>query len=465
MTALRLQLNAVTLAERAAVPLSFGAAVAAGVIFVMQPALVLLPAVLLPALLLVSSPSARIMFLIFGGLLVFQSSDELTPPKMLFLMGAGVSVVAATVRAQQSTDDPVYPDIEPLLRASRAFVFLIIVSLPVSMAHGTTPVAWLRDVAAYVLFAAAPLLAFDAYSGFSSRALRRLLVVAGLAGSLAFAAQWLSRRGIVSISDVIGLPTFLLGAALFSYALAVVLEGERRRLAWLALAALILAGFASTGTRGAVVFLAAPVAIVLGTRQHQARRSVRLLVVLPAAVFLVALGILTVVRTTGADSDVLSSRARLAYRTGGSGDQSYSERRLQSQASWKLFKQSPIVGVGPGYPISWVDNSGTETSAPTVDSPVSYLAKFGLLGLWPLALLVWAFRLVLKRMQARTGGRSIPQLALIGFAGVVVAWSVLHVPFEDKGIASGFLLLLAIALSESRAALDGRRVDRRSGFD
>ena len=260
--------------------------------------------------------------------------------------------------------------------------------------------------------------------------------------------QWLSRRGIASFGDVIGLPTLLLGAALFSYAFAVVLEGERRRIAWLALASVIFAGFLSTGTRSSVVLLAAPLAIVLGTRERLGRRSVRLFIVLPAAAILIAAGFQTVVRATGADREALSSRAQLLYQAGGRADVSYFERQTQSAAAWEIFQRYPITGGGAGYPITWVDAEGTTMSSATVDSPVAYLAKFGLLGLVPLVMLVWGFKASLTRMRERTRVPTIAQLGLIGFAGVVVAWSFLYVPFEDKGIPSGYLLLLALALSE-----------------
>jgi O-antigen ligase len=438
-------------AVRASVPLSACAALLTGWLFLNHRSLVVLTAALLATLPLLFSPVARVAFVVFGGLLVFHSAAELTPPKLLFLFGVAVSVAGALARAQHFKRDPAHRAVAPLFAASRAFLVLILVSLPVSMAHQTPHKEWLRDAAPYLLFAVMPLLAYDAKTGLSERALRRLLLVAGLAGTIAFVAQWLSSRGIANVS-VFGLPTIMLGAALFAYAIAVVLEGDRQRLRWLVLASAILAGLLTTGTRSAVIVLAAPIAIVLGARRHFARRSVRLAIVLPAAVLLIALGVQSVLRTTGAKRDKLDSRVQLLFHTGGSTDQSYAARLAVTRASWKVFRQSPLLGAGPGYPISWEDSNGVQTSATSVDSAVSYLAKFGLLGLWPLAVLAWSLRRVLRLLREQTGERTIGQLALIGFAAVFVAWSVLQVPFEDKGLASGFLLLLALALSESSAA-------------
>jgi hypothetical protein len=43
----------------------------------------------------------------------------------------------------------------------------------------------------------------------------------------------------------------------------------------------------------------------------------------------------------------------------------------------------------------------------------------------------------------------VGQLAIVGLAGAFVSWWALGVPFNDKEFATGFLLLLALALSEA----------------
>jgi hypothetical protein len=124
------------------------------------------------------------------------------------------------------------------------------------------------------------------------------LVVAGVAGTAAFGAQWLSNSHIVEISNVFVLPTFLLGAALFAYAMAMVLEADRRRLPWLVRASAMMAGLLATGARASLILLAAPIAIILGARRHFARRSIRFAIVIPAASLLVVLGVQSLIRFT-----------------------------------------------------------------------------------------------------------------------------------------------------------------------
>lgn len=441
---------------RASVPLSIGAAFVVGWAFVHHRTLVELCAALLTTAPLLFSPRARIVFIILGGLLIFHSSSDLTAGKLYFLVGAAVAVAGALSHQRAFVNDPVRRDLAPLFAASRAFVVLIFASLIVSIAYGTPHRSWLRDVSPYLLVTAAPLLAYDAQKALSARALRRLLVISGVAGTAAFAAQWLSSRHIVSISNVFGLPTFLLGAALFSYAMAIVLEGDRRRAGWFVLASAILTGLVATGTRSSVILLVAPIAIILGARRRFARRSIRFVLVIPAASLLVVLGVQSLIKFTGAHRDVFEARIHLIRHTGTSSDQSYSDRLAQTHAAWHVFKRSPLLGVGPGYQISWEDPTGLLKSSAFVDSPVEYLVKFGLLGLWPLLLLVWAILRTLRLLRRRTGERTIAQLAILGFGGIFVSWWALGVPFDDKGFASGFLLLLALALSEASAVSPSR---------
>ena len=122
-----------------------------------------------------------------------------------------------------------------------------------------------------------------------------------------------------------------------------------------------------------------------------------------------------------------------------------------------MFRSSPLTGAGPGAPIVW-SNSFSEVQVSTViDSPLSFLAKFGIIGLVAAVCLVAGFIRTLHALRRRTGTRTIPQLALIGFGAIAVAWSVLYNLYEDKGFAIGLMLLLALATRDAAdAALESR---------
>jgi O-Antigen ligase len=444
---------------RFAVPLSIVCALAAGWYHASHETLVTLPVVVALALLLATNVQFALIFVVFGGLLVFQSSDELTATKLVYLLGVGAAGAGAFIRVAKMGRERAFRDALPFLQASIAFVVLLTASLILSFANSTPQKPWLRDVAPYVLFAVAPLFAVDAATALRQQTLRRILVVAGLAGSLAFSAEWLSNRAIIDLSSVAGLPTMMLGAALFSYAMAVLLTADRGRTIWLAIAAAVFFSYAITGTRSSLFLLAAPVAILFGARRGLARRSGRLLLAVPVIALLVVAGALSFVERTGADREVLESRVELLLSTGDTSDQSLVSRRVQGDVAWSAFADDPVFGIGAGETFEWRDDVGKIVHSADIDSPLGYLAKFGLIGLAPLALLAWACVQFLRRSPAETDGTSVARFAFIGFGGVFASWWVLGVPFADKGLATGYLLLLALVLNESARSPHRVRAD------
>jgi O-antigen ligase len=441
-----------------AVPISLAAAW----MLAARPQLVQLAALMVIALPLLVSPKARVLLILLGTVTVF-GPPELNASKLLFLFGATVALVGAFAHSRAFAKTPAYADFRPILQASFALLVVVGLSLPVAQEAGVSSTEWLRDVAPYVLFAWAPLFAFDAQTAFGLRGLRRLIALVGLAGAAAYMVSWYGRRELASDTPgEFGLPTFLLGGALFAFAMAMTLEGKRRRLPWLVLGCLVLAMLATSGTRSSAVLLAAPFAIVVATRRHLARRTFRLAVAVPIAALLVGLGGHALFKLFDADTDVFSNRVEILFKTGTSSDDSYVDRLNQIEAAWELFRTSPLVGVGPGHEIQWSNSLGEPHADAFVDTPVGLLVDYGLLGVLAVVLFVVSFVSLLRRLGRRTGGRTIGQLGLIGFGAVILAYSVLQVPFEDKGLAAGLMLLLAVAVREARERPDDRElVDER----
>jgi O-antigen ligase len=443
--------------------LSASLAAVLGWAYVNHEALALLPAVLLVSIPLVLSARVRFVVVVFGALAVFQSSEELNSSKLLYLFALGISFGAVVFRLPRLVGSPGYYVLAPMLRASVVMFGLVATSLPVSILNEVPQKVWLRDVAPYILVACAPLFALDAQASMSARALRRLLVAAGTLGALAFTVQWLTSRGIADLGFVpVGLPTLLLAASVFAYGSSALLHGDRQRAAWGALTSLVFAMLLTTGTRTTLVLLAAPLAIVVGSQRRLAQRSVRLAAAVPVAALLVFLGTQGVIHATNADREALSARTSLLFSTGDrSSDRSLIDRLAQTSAAWELFSSSPIAGVGPGTLIVWSDSFNVIKESTTVDSPISFLAKFGALGLIAAGFLVTGFMSTLKRLRQRTGTPTVVQLALIGYGAVVVGWSLLLNPYEDKGFAIGLILLLAVAAREAEEATWSRAAQEK----
>jgi hypothetical protein len=106
--------------------------------------------------------------------------------------------------------------------------------------------------------------------------------------------------------------------------------------------------------------------------------------------------------------------------------------------------------VGPGHFFEW-SIVGYTTRSFTIDSPVSYVAKFGIPGLLFLVIAGISFTLFCRerlRDPITREGAS----ALAGFAAIAIAGIPFGVPLEDKGFAFGFLLLLTLALPDRSSA-------------
>jgi O-antigen ligase len=435
---------------------AFAAALTAGWLFESRLMLIELAAVLLLALPLLVSPKTRVIFIVVGTVGIFGPS-ELNPSKMLFLFGATVALGGALWRGRELVRTPAYADLKPLFHSSFALLFVVALSLPVAHFNGVPDKEWLRDVAPYVLLSWAPVFALDAQSAFSIRALRRLIALVGLAGAAIFAKYWYQGHEIsTAFSGDAGLATLLLSAALFSFAFAMALDGEKGRWRWLALGSLVFAMLATTGARTAAVLLVAPFAIAVGTRQGLARRWVRLAVVLPIAALLVAIGAQSLLRLVNANSERVTERVNLLFQAGGGSDASYVNRLNEIDAAWALFRSAPVFGVGPGHIIPWTDTQGDVREQATIDPPVGFLVDYGLVGLLAVGYLAASFVAVLRRLRRRAGERTTAQLALIGFGTVLVAYSFLQTPFEDKGLGTGLILLLAVASREATECSEQR---------
>jgi hypothetical protein len=124
-----------------------------------------------------------------------------------------------------------------------------------------------------------------------------------------------------------------------------------------------------------------------------------------------------------------------------SADDSFQERWTETQVAWKAFVTSPIVGVGPGYRFRWQKTADIQVYAFTLDTPVIYLAKFGLIGLIPLLLYAAAYLRVIVALWRRSTAQS-EFLAICGYGIVLLVSVALGSPMEDKGV--GFALMLVI---------------------
>ncbi len=428
--------------------------VSLGALLPSHPAVMIVPALAVGFVLLVSSPTFRLAFVVVGGMLTLSSStslvesDQILTPKTLYLIGVTLAFGVALFRRPAFRDIEAYGPVRPVMRASLLLAAYLGWEMIRAISLGTDSLFVLRDAASYLLFAAIPIFALDAVnSRVSRRWITGLFVITSMIATVSYALQWISARN-VSSPDVTHLT--LAGAlpgALVSFAFAGALMARHYRLLWAAWLALIIAMVAVTGNRSTIVFLLSPIVIVMLHRRQRLRRFGRLAIV--SAVLLASAVTLVphVASILGVDTARLSGRfASLTNVSSLTQDQSVRIRLAVSQAAEDTMHVYPVFGAGPGHVFPWTSplTGITHADSFTPDSPLIYPAKFGYAGVGVLVLLIFALG---RFMASANREPSIERSALIGFAVAGLAWALLISPvIENKGFVLGFMLLFTLAL-------------------
>ncbi len=401
----------------------------------------------IPAVL--ESARGRLLIVVFGGLLVFDSSSGFSGPKVVYAacLVACVAIAwqgsIATMRSGRAAE------VRRLAgRACGVMTLVVAAALPVALLNGHSPSLWLRDVAPYIILGVVPILALDAAKKTTARFLAGTLVVAGMLVALSVAVQLISLRGLSSaaLEELAILTGFLLPVILFTYACARTIYprgGGREVLFWSVVAGTIFAALVISGTRASLFLLAVPVAMPLVDGGLSGFRRVVVLVMVAAGMLAL---VFSIAASAGIATQEITERFQSAVPAVRAPQEngSLSERFIESRVSWEDWQTAPVTGVGPGHVFAWTNDTGAFRRSFTVDSSVSTLAKFGLIGTAGLFVC-----LVIIARLAYGAGEARGKAALVGLTVWIAAYVVIGNPFEDKGFALGLILLLALSLSES----------------
>lgn len=413
-----------------------------------------------------------LIVVLVGGMLTLQSSPGIDTVKLGYLAVAFIAFAAAAwsiwrdVTLEMSVA-------RPWLLMSLAFWVVLALSFVVSRAEGTPPGDWARDAVTYALFASVPIFALDAGWSAPRRSVLALLVSVGVLGALSWATHWIQLRNIADLPfSRLLFPSPQVPAALYLFAMAAAIYKGRDGGRWAVLAGLVLGSFFVTGTRSSLLLLAGPLVMTVIAGRERARTSVAWLAAHGSVAVAIVLAFQAALWLPSIAVPLLPSPAPTAVTGGGPtappniigerigtigslttnplGDPSLRERIAQYEAAFELFLRSPVIGVGPGHQIEWTDVSNLQRSAFTADTPVVYLVKFGLVGLVPLGLLLWAYVGLLRMLLGRVG-RSASALTLVAYGGLAVIGLPLGFPIEDKGTSFALMLILALCIGDLRA--------------
>jgi len=390
--------------------------------------------------LLSRGPLMRATIVIVGGLTVFQISAGLTIEKVAYL---GVVLVATLFALQHivSRWSCARALGAPSILFATGLVGLVVAVSPIAaLQTGFTIEAWALDVPAYGMLVTAVILGLDlALSDHSPKHIATVVLLSGLVGAVGYASYFIGLRGIAEFgaSRFVAVSTFLPAAA-FCLGLAYVFDGTRPYFMAL-LATLVSVTTLFSGSRIVILFIV-PIIVTVGVAR---RRRFRVVALIVGAVFALALvgGLLTLTGATQyLNLDLLQSRLAgiipLLTSQDLTVDQSLYLRAIQTQVLEAAWLQSPLFGAGPGGLYSY----GNLVNHQPVDSPIAILARFGVVGATAFFILFW----ILLTSKLRRGAYWVPATALLSFISLVLAWSLVSSPLDDKGVSLGLIPLIAL---------------------
>lgn len=418
-------------------------------------ALLALPALVIAYLL--RFPTARLLWLVLGGMVSLQSSQGLNALKLAYFGGVVIATFASYSGMNRVVKVKWGRLVRPVLVGAALIGLVVLIGVIVSLETSSASLTDVsRDVLTYLLAICAVVISIDAAGRLSSTTVERLIVGITLLAAVGFSVAWLGRRQSTGLqTDQFILASVMLLVPGFALGLIRGTARSKGRPLWLALTVVAVASILITGTRAGLVLGAAFVG-VLGSRK-KARISLGRL--LPGAVLIggITAIALTWLSSTLGLNDFLMQRLAVAQQTltnGWSADQSGSTRLKAGAIGMNIWQTHWWFGVGFGQSFPNPEGPGTVPFA--FDSASLYLAKFGVVGTAILAASVvflarWAIGPALA-----VGSRPLWVPGQAAIRGAVAVWlaTLVFGPFtEDKGWGLSLSLLLVLVLTQVRESM------------
>ncbi|MCL6442606.1 MAG: O-antigen ligase family protein [Alicyclobacillus sp.] len=400
----------------------------------------------------VRSAFFRLLYFSIGSVLTFGYISNVSYAKLLFVLGIMVTATMSFTKARRNGIPRRWKSLSPFVVTMPLAMFIL--SWLVSWQHGTPTSYWFRDVAPYVLFAIAPIVALDGCI-LPMRSTERIFLIAGLVSTISFITRWGTAHGTFATGATGGLASLSLSASLYIYGLVKFRRPQRSwsRFSWGVLSLLIAACLIISGSRETLIFIVGgPVLLLyyaLSTPQEMSLVLVRFIRLLITALVIFTL-IFLVTSVLGVNPDWLSSvEARLSTTlpalVNPSSDPSGAERLIEKSLTYQMFAQYPLFGVGPGHVYSWVPPyTRILKSSYVPDSPFSIMSKFGLVGATVLAISFISY--IASKLGNYTVQRDVNWTLKIFISLALVWWFLLGPPIEDKGFSVTVCLLLSMLL-------------------
>jgi O-antigen ligase len=398
---------------------------------------------------LITSATFRFSFIIFGGLVVFQSSEGISVLKLVYVIGLAIAVLVSFLSSWQGRQDVSSPRLViPIVLYSLAGYAGLALSLLVALQNQATISNWLRDIVTFSLLVSVPVIALDTLSIGSQRVIERILVISGMLSAASSGIYWSVKRGLLDLPiDQLFLPSGWPAYALILFAFGKFLSFTNLQMPWLVIMVVATLLLLMSGSLSAIVPFAGLVPVGFTTLSRMSRRLIHILAIVVGSGVVVG-GTLIVTELMG-----LVNLAGIQERvtrvqtlvTDPASDPSFNERVDQTRIAWNTFIENPVFGVGPGHIYDvYRPTSAAYSHSLVIDTSLSFLAKFGLVGLVFVIIGGVLYARLLRHLWKSS--RKIDAGLLGGWFVASLAVLPLVSLFEDKGYSFGFMLVLALVL-------------------
>jgi hypothetical protein len=410
---------------------------------------------LLYSFLLFKSATTRLLTTIIGSLLVFQSSDGVGLLKIGFLACLGIITVSSLIGSYKYLKEEKYKHIRTIIVYGAVFLLYIIVNMGFSFIRGNDVMSALRDCVPYIIFSVSPILALDFAMNIKRKNLFSFFLLTGIYGTFSCVYTWVQLRNITDIESFnnIGLASYMLAYAFFTYCCVNALRGKKKIFGWTLAAGLVLGGLAITGTRTSFVVLTAGFIVIIlsGRDMSSFQKILRGFRVFITLLITTTVGAVILLNITNVDKTIFLDRMKMSLvlfdQEKLANDNSIYMRASQTNAAVDAIKESPLVGMGPGYVFQTNNWDGKIQYRSSLDSPLAITAKHGIVGSIILLLFLWKIYMYIRNTN-KDKQYSLTTYYLLGFLGINLITMLIIPTVEDKGLSIAILLLLALSFNE-----------------
>lgn len=414
---------------------------------------VLLPVGIIGTFCAVGTTSGRLLMLCFGTMVMFGPTLFGETIRSLFLLLLVMGTALALVSIERKVRGrPNFISIRKFYLPLLVFAAVPVASMYIMAYYSTDVVSWVRDATTFILIPIGIVYGIDAGLSLKIRTLQGLFAILGILAAFAYMTSWLVRRQQLPpsaelpllSSSMISIPVICMSLTLYFTSRA------RLRYLWGLIAVIQLLMLVSAGGRSSVLYCTAIVLFISVSALFARRGVVKLLILLGVAAG-IAVGFFAIyapfVRSSFLSNrlDWFSDVSLDAVEGDGSG-----EARLRAyRIMWESFLEKPLLGHGFGY--SYPPVSAAAIDVFTLDTPLVYLAKFGVIG--TLAVFFAIFSLVRACLRL-THQRAERFQVFMMWGAAIAAWMATlpsGAPTEQKGFGIGLAVLIAVSVAWCRS--------------